>query len=168
MAKLSAFRVLIAGLLSPFAAAFLGMFVYSRLTRASTDRDADFMFRLSLTTLAMVLPFAATTALAWADRRRRSLTLSGKIGLALAVLSLALAWLPVQGLAGRAKQARNLSLQNVTAPAFDTLDLQGNRQRLAVHAGRVVVLTPGPPGVALAVRRCRGWTGSTASGARRV
>jgi thiol-disulfide isomerase/thioredoxin len=140
MAKLFAYRVLVAGILSPPAAALLGIFVYSKLTSASTDRDADFVFRLSLTTLAMVLPFAATAALAWADRRRKSLTRSGKIGVGLAVLSLVPAWLPIQGLLGRMDQARNASLRNVAAPVFDTLDLQGNRQRLADHAGEVVVL----------------------------
>jgi len=140
MAKLSSYRVLIAGILSPPAAAFFGMFVYSTLTQASADRDKDFVFRLSLTTLAMAVPFIATLALALGDRRRNALTTSGRIGLALALLSLALTWLPIQGAIARARQARNLALQNVTAPPFDTVDVVGKRHRLQEHAGKVVLV----------------------------
>lgn len=140
MAKLSSYRVLIAGILSPPAAALFGMQVYSTLTRASADRDKDFVLRLSLTALAMAVPFIATLALALGDRRRNALTTSGKIGLALALLSLALTWLPIQGAIARARQARNLALQNVTAPPFDTVDLSGKRHRLEDHAGKVVLV----------------------------
>ena len=140
MAKLSSYRVLIAGILSPPAAAFFAMFVYSTLTQASADRDKDFVFRLSLTTLAMAVPFIATLALALGDRRRNALTTSGRIGLALALLSLALTWLPIQGAIARARQARNLALQNVTAPPFDTVDVVGKRHRLQEHAGKVVLV----------------------------
>jgi len=140
MAKLSSYRVLIAGILSPLAAALFGMVVYATLTRASADRDKDFVFRLSLTTLAMAVPFIATLALAIGDRRRNALTTSGRIGLALALLSLALTWLPVRGAIARARQARNLALQNVTAPPFDTVDVFGKRHRLEDHAGKVVLV----------------------------
>jgi thiol-disulfide isomerase/thioredoxin len=140
MAKLSTYRVLIAGLLSVPAGALFGMLVYTSLTRASVDRDEDFVFRLSLTTLAMVVPFAATVALALRDRRRHPLTTSGKLGLTLAVLSLVPAWLPISGVIARSKQARNLALQDVAAPLFDTTDLQGDSHRLADHAGKVVAL----------------------------
>ncbi len=140
MAKLSTYRVLIAGILSPLAAALLGMLVYATLTQASADRDKDFVFRLSLTTLAMTVPFTATLALAIADRRRHALTTSGKAGLALAVLSLALTWLPVRGAIVRARQSRNLARQDVTAPPFDTRDVLGKSHRLADHAGKVVLV----------------------------
>src|SRR5436309_4691583 len=118
MARPSSHRVLIAGILSPLAAALFGMVVYFTLTRASADRDHDFVFRLALTSLAMVVPFIATLALALGDRRRNVSTRSGRIGLALAVLSLALTWVPIRGAIARAKQARNLALQGVTAPPF--------------------------------------------------
>ena len=140
MAKVSSYRVLIAGILSPLAAALFGMVVYATLTRASADRDKDFVFRLSLTTLAMAVPFIATLALAIGDRRRNALTTSGRIGLTLALLSLALTWLPIQGAIARARQARNLALQNVTAPPFDTVDVFGKRHRLEDHAGKVVLV----------------------------
>jgi len=137
---LARYRVLIAGILSAPAGAFLGIQTYMRLTRASADVDKDFVFRLSLTTLAMVLPFFVTLVLANADRRRQALSVSGKIGLALAVLSLGLTWVPIQGLIGRSRQARNLAQNDVAAPPFDTLDISGNSHRLADHAGRVVVV----------------------------
>lgn len=140
MAKLSTYRVLIAGLVSPLAAAAFGLFTYTSLTRASTQLDKTFIFRLSTTTLAMAVPFALTLVLALADRRRHALTTSGKVGLTLAVLSLALTWLPLQGLIGRMKQARNLAQQNVPAPRFDTLDVFGKSRRLGDHAGKVVLI----------------------------
>jgi peroxiredoxin len=98
------------------------------------------MFRLSLTTLAMIVPFLLTAALAQSDRKRQALTLSGKIGLALAVLSLVPAWLPIRGAIGRSKQARGAALRNVPAPVFDTVDLEGHEHRLADHTGKVVLV----------------------------
>lgn len=140
MTKLSNYRVLIAGLLSPLAAAASGLLVYRSLTSASTQLDKTFIFRLSMTTLAMVVPFALTLALALRDRRCHALTGSAKVGLALAVLSLALTWLPLRGLIGRVKQSRNLAQQNVPAPPFDTLDVFGKAHRLVDHAGEVVLI----------------------------
>jgi thiol-disulfide isomerase/thioredoxin len=140
MATVSSYRVLIAGILSPPAAAFFGMRVYRILTRASADPDKDFLFRLSLTALAMAVPFLVTLALAIGDRRRRALTTSGRIGLALALASLALTWLPIRGAIDRARQTRNLALQGVTAPPFDTVDVFGKPHRLQDHAGEVVLV----------------------------
>ena len=140
MPALSSYRVLLAGILSLPAAAFLGMRVYGHLTRASADLDKDFVFRLSSTALAMTVPFIVTAALAIADRRRHALTTSAKIGLVLAVLSLALTWRPLQGAINRARQTRNLALQGVTAPPFDTVDIFGKAHRLEDHAGKVVLV----------------------------
>jgi peroxiredoxin len=140
MAKLSTHRTLIAGILSPILAAALGAGVYMTLTRASADRDADFVFRLTLTAIAMGVPFLLTSFLAMSDRRRSAFTTSGKIGLTLAVLSLALAWLPVKGLYDRVRQANNLALSGVAAPLFDTVDINGNQHRLADHEGKVVLV----------------------------
>jgi peroxiredoxin len=140
MGKLLKYRVLIVGLLSPLAVVLLGTLVYSTLTRASVDKDRDFVFRLSMTTLAMLVPFAVTAALAAADRRRHALTTSAKVGLGIAILSLAPAYLPIRGGIERTRQARNLSQQNVPAPAFDTVDVLGNPHRLDDHAGKVVLL----------------------------
>jgi len=140
MAKLSSYRVLIAGILSAPIAALLGRQVYGTLTRLSADRDADFLFRLSMTALAMAVPFFVTLALALADRRRNALTVAGKVGLALAFLSLGLTWLPIRGAIARARQSRNLGLHDVAAPAFDTVDVFGKRHRLADHTGKVVLV----------------------------
>ena len=140
MAKLSTYRVQIAGLLSPLAAAAFGLFAYVSLTKASTQLDKTFVFRLSMTALAMAVPFALTLALAIRERQRHALTASGKVGLALAVLSLALTWLPLRSLIDRMKQAHNLAQQNVPAPSFDTLDVFGKSHRLGDHAGKVVLI----------------------------
>jgi thiol-disulfide isomerase/thioredoxin len=140
MAAVSSYRVLVAGILSPPAAAFFGTRVYRILTRASADPDKDFVFRLSLTALAMAVPFIVTLALAVGDRRRHALTTSGKIGLALALVSLALTWFPIKGAIDRARQTRNLALQGVTAPPFDTVDVFGKQHRLVDHAGEVVLV----------------------------
>ena len=97
MPKLSSYRTLIAGILSPALGAGLGILVYGTLTSASTNRDDDFVFRLSMTTFVMVVPFVITLFLALGDRRRAAFSTSAKVGLTLAVLSLALTWLPIRG-----------------------------------------------------------------------
>ncbi len=140
MSKLSTYRTLIAGILSPALGAGLGILVYITLTRASTDRDADFLFRLSMTALVMVVPFVMTLFLALADRRRTGFSKSAKVGVTLAVLSLALTWVPIRGALSRQRQATNLALSGVKAPILDTVDIYGKRHRLADHDGKVVLV----------------------------
>jgi uncharacterized membrane protein len=94
MAKLSNYRVLIVGASSPLAALFLYVLVYLVLKRLSSDLEKDWLFRISLSAIAMTLPFLVTLVLAVKDRRRGALLSSGKIGFAVATLSLALAWIP--------------------------------------------------------------------------
>jgi len=132
-------RSLLAGMLSPVLAGGLGILTYMSLTQASADRDADFVFRLTATALAMALPFLATVATAVLDRSR-PLGVAGKAGVGLALVSLALTWVPINGLLARLRQAENLALSGVEAPAFDTVDLRGQPQRLSDHRGKVVLV----------------------------
>jgi peroxiredoxin len=141
MTKFSNYRVLISGITSPLAAFLLYVLVYTTLTAISSDREKDWLFRLSLSTLAMTLPFLVTLALAIKDRRRHALSLSAKAGVALAILSLGLVWKPVHDGILRSKQSRNQALRDVAAPAFDTLDVFGKRQRLDDHKGEVVLVS---------------------------
>ncbi len=140
MNRLSPHRVLIWGILSPFAALFLYVLVYAILTRRSTDLERDWLFRLSVPTLAMIVPFLVTLFLAAGDRRKQSFSRSGKIGLGIAVLSLGLAAKPVSDGVNRWKQERNMALRDVAAPLFDTPDIHGKTQRLADHKGEVVLV----------------------------
>ena len=134
------FRTLWAGVASPFAAAGLGLFVYRSLTRASTDRDADFVFRLSIVAIAMALPGVITLVLALADHRKGTFSTVSKVGLMLGILSLGLVFLPIRGVVERATQARNLALSDVEAPPFSTADIHGNTHRLDEHGGKVVLV----------------------------
>jgi hypothetical protein len=163
MARLSKYRVLISGVLSPVVAVFLYGIVYVTLTRLSTDREKDWLLRLSLSTLAMTVPFLVTLALAIKDRRLHAISIDGKVGLALAILSLGLSWKPVSDGIARWKQERNMALRDVAAPPFATLDLLGKTQRLADQKGKVVLVISGRPGVDPAGRRCRGSTSYTGS-----
>jgi peroxiredoxin len=140
MTRPSKYRVLIAGILSPIAAVVLYVLVYSVLTRFSSDLEKDWLFRLSLSTLGMTLPFLLTLTLAVKDRNRDALHMSGKVGLAIAILSLGLAWKPVSDGIARSKQSRNLAMRDVPAPPFDTLDLSGKTERLEDHRGQVVLV----------------------------
>ena len=87
--------VLVSGILSPLASLFLYVLVYSILTRTSTDHEEDWLLRLSLSTVAMTVPFVVTLALAIKDVSLHGLSLFGKIGLAIAFFSLLLVWNPV-------------------------------------------------------------------------
>ena len=140
MTKLSKSRVLISGIVSPLAAIFLYAFVYSILKRGSADLEKDWLVRLSLSTLSMTLPFLVTLTLAIKDIRQHALSLSGKIGLAIAILSLGLALNPASDGITRWKQSRNMALRDVAAPPFETVDLDGKTQRLADQRGRVVLV----------------------------
>jgi len=77
-----------------------------------------------------VVPFAVTLVFAMKDRSRSGFPLSGKIGLANAILSLGLIAKPVSDGFTRSKQERNRQMRDVAAPVFETADLSGNRHRL--------------------------------------
>ena len=140
MSKLSKYRLLFLGVLSPLAAIFLYALVYTTLSRFSTNLEKDWFFRLTLSAAAMVLPFLVILVLAIRDRRRHMLLLPGKIGLALAILSLGLVWKPVTDGMTRWKQSHNQAMQDIDAPPFDTVDLDGKTQRLADQKGKVVLV----------------------------
>jgi thiol:disulfide interchange protein len=164
MTKLSNYRVLVTGILAPLAALLLYALVYSSLTRASGNLEKDWLFRLSLSTLAMTLPFLVTLALAIKDHRRHALSLSGKIGFAIAFLSLSLAWNPVSDGITRWKQSRNMAMRDVAAPPFDAPDLYGKEQRLTDQKGKVVLVNIWATWCAPCRARCRDLTGCTKSG----
>jgi peroxiredoxin len=135
------YKTLILGILSPIFAAFLGSATYTLLTRASENRDADFVFRLTMTAVAMAVPFFITVILSLLDRRSpRGITKSTKTGLAIAALSLAMLWVPLNGLVQRSRQAANLALDHVPAPEMQTVDLAGQSHRLSDYRGKVVLL----------------------------
>ena len=166
MTKPFRYLVLIVGLLSPILALWLYSQVYTTLTQASTNREQDWLFRLAMSGLAMTVPFLLTVFLAWlgwrqqrqqlpgaattrSEKRRQQRTapppkstvpLAAKIGLVVATLSLLLLWKPIGDGSSRWKQVHNLAMHDVTAPAFDTLDIDGKPQRLADHKGQVVVV----------------------------
>src|SRR5262252_439883 len=113
MSRLSQYRVLITGILSPLAALVFYAVVYMTLTEMSSDLEKDWLFRLSL---------------------------SAKVGFLLAVFSLALMWKPIGDGVIRYKQQRNLALRDVPAPAFNTVDLSGKSERLEDQKGKVVLV----------------------------
>lgn len=138
--KLSKHRVLVSGILSPALALILYALVYGTLTRYSADLEKDWRFRLSLSTIAMTIPFFATLALVMKARSTGAIPLSGKIGLFLAILSLGLAAVPIRDGFLRTKQTRNMAMHDVAAPLFDTVDINGNAERLSDQAGKVVLV----------------------------
>ena len=138
MSKLGKYRTLIFGASSPISAAILGVGTYLLLTNTSQNLDADFVFRLSMTAVAMALPFIVTLVFVLADRA--SLTKSSKVGLAIAILSLSMLYIPINGAISRARQAANLALDGVPAPEMDAVDLDGKSHRLSDYRGKVVLL----------------------------
>jgi peroxiredoxin len=139
MSRLSQYRVLIAGILSPIAALICYAVVLMTLTEWSSDREKDWLFRLSMATLAMSASFLITIFLAFKDSGE-ALSGSAKAGLVLAVLSLGLAWKPIRDGVIRYRQVRNLAMRDVPAPVFDTPDLSGKMERLEDQKGNVVLV----------------------------
>jgi len=137
---ISRHRVLICGILSPVAAIVLYALVYGTLTSLSSNLEKDWLFRLSISTLAMLVPFLITAFLVWRDSRQSRLTGGAIAGLIVATLSLGLAGKPIKDGILRSRQTRNLAMHDVPAPAFDTVDLLGNTQRLADQTGKVVLV----------------------------
>jgi thiol-disulfide isomerase/thioredoxin len=138
--KMSKHRVLLCGILSPVLALIFYALVYGTLTRYSADLEKDWLFRLSISTVAMTIPFFATIALAMKTRPEGGVSLSAKVGLLLAVLSLGLTAWPIRDGLLRAKQTRNMAMHDVNAPSFDTVDINGKAERLSDHAGKVVLV----------------------------
>ena len=139
MSRLSRYRILLLGVLSPLLALICHALVYATLTLLSHDHEKDWIFRLSASTIVMAVPLSIVLILL--RKEPRPLSTSTKAGLAFAVLSLGLASHPISDGILRYKQIRNLSLHDVPAPPFDTADISGQRQRLADQKGKVVVVS---------------------------
>jgi peroxiredoxin len=73
-------------------------------------------------------------------RRTGGFHLSAKIGLLVAILSLGLAASPIRDGLLRARQTRNMAMHGVAAPLFDTVDINGNAERLSDQVGKVVLV----------------------------
>ena len=140
MPKISKYRVLLVGVFSPLLAVVLNIIFIQILLALSSNPESNWRFRLVVSSLALPVPFLVTLMLASKERRNGALSLSGKIGLAIAALSLLLIAKPVMDGLARSKQSRNMAMRNVPAPVFDTMDIQGKPQRLTDYKGRVVLV----------------------------
>jgi cytochrome c biogenesis protein CcmG/thiol:disulfide interchange protein DsbE len=138
--KLSKYRVLLVGVFSPVLALALNVILIQILLALSPDPESNWRFRLLVSSLALPVPFLITLMFAWKDRRIGSLSVSTKIGLAIATLSLLLIAKPVLDGFARSKQSRNMAMHDAPAPKFDTSDIQGNRHQLSDYKGRVVLV----------------------------
>jgi thiol-disulfide isomerase/thioredoxin len=106
--------------------------------------NARFLAPLNAILLAMVvgtaLPFLITLVLATKDYRRQMLSLSGKIAVVVAAVSLIFpAWAAYRSFV-LWRASRNVMLQDVPAPAFSTLDLDGVNRSLSEQKGKVVLI----------------------------
>ena len=133
-------KTLVAGILAPIMAGALGAGTYLVLTRASSDRDADFVFRLSATGIAMAIPFLLTLISALSDRSRAQFGTASKVGLLIATLSLGMVYVPLNGAIKRSRQMKNLAMSGVKAPEMATKDIFGKEHRLSDHRGKVVLV----------------------------
>ena len=133
-------RVFVAGVIAPVASVVLYMVVYSALTSASRDVTRDWLFRLCVSTLVMLLPGVFVIVLAMKQSRRTRLNALSKVGVAIAVLGMGLAVRPVMDGVLRWRQERNMAMHDVAAPLFETADLDGRTYRLSDEKGKVVLV----------------------------
>lgn len=138
--NLSKHRVLVMGIVSPFLALVLNTIVIQALLAFTSNPESDWRFRLIVSSLVLPVPFVVTLMLALRGRQSRVFSLSAKIGLGIATLSLLLIAKPLMDGFTRSKQSRNMELRNVPAPIFDTLDIHGTPQLLADYKGKVVLV----------------------------
>ena len=140
MVKLSRHRVLIAGVLSPMAAVALSICIGYYAEHWSRHFPASLSAILPAMIICTAMPFLTTLFLAAKAYHRRTLCLSGKIGLAIAALSLIV---PVW--AGYTqfifwRRSQSTKLHDVPAPIFSTLDLNGMNHSLSDEKGKVVLV----------------------------
>lgn len=128
------------GLAAPLAAAVLGAATYRGLTRLSANPDADFWFRLGAVAVVMLLPPTFALRRAFLARRAGTLTGAGTVAAVVTLLSVGLAWVPLDGALRRARQAANLALSGAAAPDFVARDLDGRIHRLSDLRGSVVLV----------------------------
>src|SRR4051794_2949627 len=90
--------------------------------------------------LASSTPFVIVVFLATRERRSHRLSWSERLGLFLAVVSLAVPTFFIRGTILLWIGMRHEAAHNIPAPAFQARDLNGNDQRLADHKGEVVLV----------------------------
>jgi cytochrome c biogenesis protein CcmG, thiol:disulfide interchange protein DsbE len=132
-------RLLLIGIFSPLLAIVLNIVVIQILLAVTSRPESNWRFRLIVSSLALPVPFLV--ALLWArkDRQNGVLSLSGKIGLGIATLSLLLIAKPVMDGFTRSKQELRMAM-HTPAPSFETVDIHGKLQRLADYKGSVVLI----------------------------
>ena len=133
-------RLFVAGVVSPVASIVLYIVVYSVLTSASHNPKSDWLFRLSISTVAMILPSICVLILAVKQSRKMPLNILSKVGIAIAVLALGLVARPVTDGVLRWRQERNMAMHDVAAPLFEATDIEGSAHRLGDEKGHVVLI----------------------------
>jgi peroxiredoxin len=133
-------RVFVAGVLAPVVSVVLYVIVYSALTSASRDVTKDWLFRLCVSMMAMILPGIFVIVLAVRQSRRVRLNALSKVGVAVAIVGMGLAARPVTDGLLRWRQERNMAMHDVAAPLFETVDIDGKSLRLSDQKGKVVLV----------------------------
>ena len=140
MARIGINRVFVSGVIAPVASIILYVVVYSTLTSLSHNLKGDWLFRLSVSAIAMTLPSIVAFVLAVRQARRKQLTTLSKVGVVIAVLALGFVARPLTDGILRSKQERNMAMHDVAAPPFETADLAGTTHRLGDEKGKVVLI----------------------------
>jgi len=132
--------VFVWGVLSPFAGFFLYGVVYSTLTSRSSNLENDWLRRLIISIIAMVIPSLLTFVLATGQWRKKAFSIPSTVGVVIAALALGLAAKPARDGILRSRQEKNMAMHDVAAPPFETPDISGTVERLNDQNGKVILI----------------------------
>src|SRR5581483_6835200 len=105
-----------------------------------SNLENDWLRRLIISIIAMVIPSLLTFVLATGQWRKKAFSIPSTVGVVIAALALGLAAKPARDGILRSRQEKNMAMHDVAAPPFETPDISGTVERLNDQNGKVILI----------------------------